>query len=175
MGDRDILEVFDDFDEREVGDIGQVVDKYVYTGGFEKGYAGTFLVCVVQVPEVERMVLQLHEDLVWTDYSGRKVEDVGQTGDFGCTVTLQVLDYNDVVQVHEVHENCTYVESVVPMDVVSWPFVEPPGVVQEVGRIAVEDHWRRGTVKMLFEEVQSMSEDHKVDEVQGKSVKQNNV
>ena len=47
-------------------------------------------------------------------------------------------------------------------------------MVQEVSWIAVKDHWRRGTVKMLFEEVQSMSEHHKVDEVQGKSVKQNN-
>ena len=28
-----------------------------------------------------------------------------------------------------------------------------------MGRIAVEDHWRRGTVKMLFEEVQSMLTD----------------
>ena len=148
----------------------------VYNGGFEKGYARTFLVCVVQVPEVERMVFQLHEDLVWTDYSGRKVEDVGQTGVFGCTVTFQVLaSYNDVVQVPKVYEDCTCVESIVPMDVVSWPFVESPGVVQEVGRIAVEDHWRRGTVKMLFEEVQSMSEHHEMDEVQGKSVKQNNV
>ena len=156
MGDRDILEVFDDFDKREVGDIGQAVEQWVYTGGWEKGYAGTFLVCVVQVPEVERMVLQLHEDLVWTDYSGRKVEDVGQTVGFECAVAFQFLvSYNDVVQIHKVYEDCTCVESIVPMDVVSWPFVESPGVVQEVGRIAVEDHWRRGTVKMLFEEVQS--------------------
>ena len=122
------------------------------------------------------MVLQLHEDLVWTDYSGRKVEYVGQTGGFGLDVTFQVpVSYNDVVQVPEVHEDCTYVESIVPMDVVSWPFVEPLGVVQEVSRIAVEDLWRRGTVEMLFEEVQSMSEHHEVDEVQGKSVKQNNI
>ena len=52
-----------------------------------------------------------------------------------------------------------------------------------MGSIAVEDHWRRGTVKMLFEEVQSMltdsqyqvkgssdegltSEHHMMDEVQ---------
>ena len=28
-----------------------------------------------------------------------------------------------------------------------------------MGRIVVEDHWRRGTVKMLFEEVQSMLTD----------------
>ena len=90
------------------------MEQCVYTGGFEKGYTGTFLVCVVQEPEVERMVLQLHEDLVWTDYSGRKVEDVGQTGGFGCAVTLRVLvSYNDVVQVHKVHEDCTCVESMV--------------------------------------------------------------
>ena len=30
-------------------------------------------------------------------------------------------------------------------------------------------------MKMLFEEVQSMSEHHEVDEVQGKSMKQNNL
>ena len=100
------------------------------------------------------MVLQLHEDLVWTDYSGRKVEYVGQTGGFGCAVTFQFLVSYDVVLVHKFHEDCTCVESIVPMGVVSWPFVEPLGVVQEVGWIAVEDHLRRGTVKMLFEEVQ---------------------
>ena len=157
--------VWADWNEREVGDIGQVVEKWVYTGDLEKGYAGAFLVCVVQVPEVERMVLPLHEDLVWTDYNGRKVEDVGQTG-FGCTVTFQFpVSYNDVVQVHKVYEDCTCVESIVTMDVVSWPFVESPGVVQELGWIAVEDNWRRSTVKMLFEEVLSTSEHHKVEEV----------
>ena len=44
-----------------------------------------------------------------------------------------------------------------------------------MSRIAVVHHWRRGGVEVLFEEVQSMSEHHKVDEVQGKSVKQNNI
>ena len=96
--------------------------------------------------------------------------------DCGLAVAFQVpVSYNDVVQVHNVYEDCTHVESIVPMDVVSWPFVEAPGVVQEVSWVVVEDHWRRGTVKMLFEEVQSMSEHHKVDEVQGKSVNQNNI
>ena len=106
--------VWTDWDEREVVDIGQAVEQWVYTGGWEKGYAGTFLVCVVQVPEMERMVLQLYEDLVWTDYSGRKVENVGQTGGFGLAVAFQFpVSYNDVVQVHKVHDDCTCVESMV--------------------------------------------------------------
>ena len=105
-------------------------------------------------------MLRLYRDLIWIDCGERKVEDDGQTGDFGLAVAFQVLvSYNDVVQVPKVHEDCTCVESIVPMDVVSWPFVEPPGEVQEVSWIAVEDHWRRGTVEMLFEEVQSMLTD----------------
>ena len=66
------------------------------------------------------MVLQLHGDLVWTDCGRRKVEDVEQTVDFGCAVTFLVLDsYNDMVHVPKVCQDCTCVESIVPMDVVS--------------------------------------------------------
>ena len=50
------------------------------------------------------MVLQLYEDLVWTDYSGRKVEDVGQTGGFGC-LTLQ-LEEHKKTDVTTLHKHC---------------------------------------------------------------------